>query len=174
MTRSLRQTTQAVKRLQMQHHRALNSELATLDVSLVQWDALRHLHENPHASLHDLAQLTFQTDQSFGALAGRMIDRGLIERVPGPGRAVRHRLTAKGEWLREAGEAIVDRVATESFRPLDDAQRAAFDAMLMTLLDQSTLDGQAPVDGSPAGATGRAAVRQARDGRVGTTNHRTS
>lgn len=49
-------------------------------MSVVQWDALRHLHQNPGASLHDLARLTFQTDQSFGSLAARMIDRGLIER----------------------------------------------------------------------------------------------
>jgi len=74
----------SVKRLQMRHHRVVNERLAPLEISIVQWDALRHLHENPEASLHDLAQLTFQTDQSFGTLAMRMIDRGLIERVPGP------------------------------------------------------------------------------------------
>jgi DNA-binding MarR family transcriptional regulator len=91
----------SVKRLQMRHHRTANERLAPLGISIVQWDALRHLHDNPEASLHDLAQLTFQTDQSFGTLATRMIDRGLIERVPGPGRAVRHRLTAKGQDLRE-------------------------------------------------------------------------
>jgi hypothetical protein len=43
----------------------------------------------PGASLHRLAQLTFQIDQSFGTLAARMADRGLIERVSGPGRAAR-------------------------------------------------------------------------------------
>ena len=56
----------------MQHHRGANEALAELDISLVQWDALRHMDRNPGASLHDLAQLTFQTDQSFGALAARM------------------------------------------------------------------------------------------------------
>jgi DNA-binding MarR family transcriptional regulator len=69
----------------------------------VQWDTLRHLHRHPDASLHDLAVLTFQTDQSFGSLATRMADRGLIERVPGPGRAVRHRLTKEGARLHAAG-----------------------------------------------------------------------
>jgi hypothetical protein len=62
----------SVKRLQWRHHRAANAALAPLGLSLVQWDALRHLHGNPEASLHDLAGLTFQTDQSFGTLAGRM------------------------------------------------------------------------------------------------------
>src|SRR3954471_748642 len=99
-----------VKRLQHRHHRALTAALAPLGVSLVQWDTLRHLHRTPDASLHDLAQLTFQTDQSFGTLATRMIDRGLIERVPGPGRAVRHRLTGKGDLIREQGQRLVEEV----------------------------------------------------------------
>src|SRR5258708_24512181 len=123
-----------VKRLQMQPHRAANAALAALDISLVQWDALRHLKANPGASLHDLAQLTFQTDQSFGALAARMEARGLIERVPGPGRAVRHRLTAKGDRVRLAGSGIMERVLTESFSRLTPHQRATFDRLLRLLV----------------------------------------
>jgi DNA-binding MarR family transcriptional regulator len=134
MGRSLQDTGLSVKRLQMQHHRTANTALAALGISLVQWDALRHLDQNPGASLHDLAQLTFQTDQSFGALAARMEARGLIERVPGPGRAVRHRLTAKGAELRVAGGQIVDRVLTESFQPLTPEQRTTFDQLLQQLL----------------------------------------
>jgi DNA-binding MarR family transcriptional regulator len=112
----------AVKRLQHRHHRALNRALAPLGLSLVQWDTLRHLHRQPDASLHDLALLTFQTDQSFGSLAARMADHGLIERVPGPGRAVRHRLTDEGERLRAAGQEAVDAVFRSSFRELSAAQ----------------------------------------------------
>jgi DNA-binding MarR family transcriptional regulator len=112
----------AVKRLQYRHHRALSRALAPLGLSLVQWDTLRHLHREPDASLHDLAVLTFQTDQSFGSLATRMADRGLIERVPGPGRAVRHRLTDEGERLRAEGQGIVDGVVTSSFRDLSATQ----------------------------------------------------
>jgi DNA-binding MarR family transcriptional regulator len=124
----------AVKRLQMKHHRAANAELAAIGITLVQWDALRHLDQNPGASLHDLAQLTFQTDQSFGTLAARMEARGLIERVAGPGRAVRHQLTAKGAQLRRDGGEIVDRVLAASFGPLSPAQRATFDDLLRLLV----------------------------------------
>lgn len=134
MERSLQETGLAVKRLQMQHHRAVNAELAALGITIVQWDALRHLDENPGASLHDLAQLTFQTDQSFGTLAARMEARGLIERVPGPGRAVRHQLTAKGARLRQAGAEIADRVLAASFAPLSAAQRATLDKLLRRLV----------------------------------------
>jgi DNA-binding MarR family transcriptional regulator len=112
----------AVKRLQHRHHRALNRALAPLGLSLVQWDTLRHLHRRPDASLHDLAVLTFQTDQSFGSLAARMADRGLIERVPGPGRAVRHRLTEEGARLRAAGQDTVDAVFKSSLSALSAYQ----------------------------------------------------
>jgi DNA-binding MarR family transcriptional regulator len=127
----------SVKRLQMRHHRTANDRLAPLGISIVQWDALRHLHENPEASLHDLAQLTFQTDQSFGTLAARMIDRGLIERVPGPGRAVRHRLTDKGEDLREQAGQIVRGILIESFSALTDAELQTFGDLLARILTVS-------------------------------------
>jgi DNA-binding MarR family transcriptional regulator len=123
-----------VKRLQMRHHNSANAALAELDVSVVQWDALRHLQENPGASLHALAQLTFQTDQSFGALASRMEARGLIERVPGRGRAVRHQLTADGERVRQAGAAIMEEVLSNSFSPLSAAQQQTLEKLLSVLL----------------------------------------
>jgi DNA-binding MarR family transcriptional regulator len=125
----------------MRHHRALTHALVPLGVSLVQWDALRHLDENPSASLHDLALLTFQTDQSFGSLAGRMAERGLIERLDGPGRAVRHRLTSKGLAIRQAGEMLVDDVLSQSLADLTPAQLEAFDRTLAQLL-AAPLDGE--------------------------------
>jgi DNA-binding MarR family transcriptional regulator len=136
MARDIGEIGLSVKRLQIRHHRRSDERLAPLGISLVQWDALRHLHENPDASLHDLAQLTFQTDQSFGTLAARMIDRGLIERVPGPGRAVRHRLTDKGEDLRKKAGAIVRGVLTESFAPLSAEERETFGDLLARLLSR--------------------------------------
>ncbi|WP_433075559.1 MarR family winged helix-turn-helix transcriptional regulator [Dactylosporangium sp. CA-052675] len=134
MTRAISEIGLSVKRLQMRHHREGNAALAPLGVSLVQWDALRHLHANPEASLHDLAQLTFQTDQSFGTLATRMIDRGLIERMPGPGRAVRHRLTEKGDAIREQGQRLLVEVLRRSFAPLSEEELAVFDGLLQRLL----------------------------------------
>lgn len=126
-----------VKRLQHRHHRALNAALAQLGVSLVQWDTLRHLARHPGASLHDLALLTFQTDQSFGSLATRMADRGLIERIAGPGRAVRHRLTPRGLELKKAGDALVDGVVGASLRPLSAPERDQLGDLLTKLLDET-------------------------------------
>ena len=140
MNSPIQETGLLVKRLQMQHHRAANTALSDLDISLVQWDALRHLAAHPGASLHDLAVLTFQTDQSFGALASRMEARGLIERVPGPGRAVRHRITEKGEQVRKEGAALVEGVLRESFAPLTPAQLKSLDGLLRVLVHEPVIE----------------------------------
>lgn len=124
----------AVKRLQHRHHRNMSNALAPVGLSLVQWDTLRHLYQRPDASLHDLAVLTFQTDQSFGSLAVRMADRGLIERVPGPGRAVRHRITDEGDRLRAAGEQAVAGVFETSFDGLTSQELEQLAALLDRVL----------------------------------------
>jgi DNA-binding MarR family transcriptional regulator len=134
MGRTAPQVALLVKRLQHAHHRALTAALADLGVSLVQWDTLRHLDRHPGASLHELARLTFQTDQALGSLAARMVDRGLLERIPGPGRVVRHRLTELGERLRHDGQLRADRVFAETFAPLDQARLDQLGDLLETLV----------------------------------------
>jgi DNA-binding MarR family transcriptional regulator len=131
---SLQQVGLSVKRLQWQHHRAANTRLAEIGLSLVQWDALRHLAENPEASLHDLAQLTFQTDQSMGTLATRMIAGGLIERVPGPGRAIRHRLTPAGDQARLKGSTLMDAVYDNTLHRLTPDELTALHALITKAL----------------------------------------
>jgi DNA-binding MarR family transcriptional regulator len=54
--------------------------------------------------------------------------------VPGPGRAVRHRLTAKGRELRRAGERLVAGVLKDSFSPLTRKELESFDALLAKLV----------------------------------------
>jgi len=136
MARSANEVALSVKRVQHRHHRALTAALADLGISLVQWDTLRHLHQHPDASLHDLAQLTFQTDQSFGTLAARMVERGLIERVPAPGRAIRHRITDKGEAVRREGARRLTGVVERSFAGLSPDQVDQLGALLELVLQQ--------------------------------------
>ena len=134
MTPSLQDVGLAIKQLQWWHHREANRRLgAQAGLSLVQWDVLRHLHRAPDASLHNLAVETFQTDQSMGELAKRMIDRGLLTRVDGPGRAVRHRLTREGRAAYKAGSGIVDGVLAESVGTLSARERASLHALLIKL-----------------------------------------
>ena len=124
-----------VKRLQMKHHRAATDALRPIGVTLVQWDALRHLHENPGASQHELAVLTFQTDQAFGTLAARLEARGLINRGAGTGRAIRLELTEEGERVFAAGERVTEKVVRASFSPLNADEQAVLSGMLTRLLN---------------------------------------
>jgi len=84
--------------------------------------------------------MTFQSDQAFGALASRLIERGMIERVPGPGRAVRHKLTSKGEATLRKGYDMVDQVFEASFSPLTIRQREEF----YRLLSRALIEGNPP------------------------------
>ena len=134
MTVELQDLALAVKRLQHRHHRTLDARLAPLGTTLVQWDALRAISRHPGASSHRLAQLTFQTDQSFGTLAGRLVARGLIDRVAGPGRAIRHRLTPSGEALLREGHTVVNEVFSKSFSTLTATELDTLYGLLTRLL----------------------------------------
>ncbi len=131
MSLSLQDVGLAVKRLQWRHHSTANKQLATIGLSLAQWDVLRHLHDNPEASLHALAVLTFQTDQSMGALAGRMVEHGVLERMETPGRAVQHRLTTSGEDLRVRGSVLLDGVMQATIGRLTTTERTTLHALLI-------------------------------------------
>ena len=127
-----------IKRAQHRHHRALEARLAPLGISLVQWSALREIDRNPGSSQHGLAELTFNSDQAFGTLTTRLLRLGLVKRRPGEGRAVVHRLTAKGETLLHQGREIMLEVLAASFAPLDQDERAQLTGLLTKLLGDDT------------------------------------
>jgi len=130
----------AVKQLQYRHQREIDAHLRDAGSSLAQWDALRAISRKPNSSAHALAEATFQTDQSFGALATRMERRGLIQRIPGPGRAIRHRLTPAGEAALRRGQEAVGQVLRASFAPLSARQRD----QLFELLAKALREGRPP------------------------------
>jgi DNA-binding MarR family transcriptional regulator len=138
MTSSLQEVGQAVKRLQARHHRALDARLATLGLSIVQWDALRNLAAHPDASQHDLAVLTFQSDQAAGTLVARLIERGFAERVAGPGRAVRHRLTPPGREVLERAGPLVDEVLQGTLGTLTPRELDTLAGLLDRLVSAGT------------------------------------
>jgi DNA-binding MarR family transcriptional regulator len=116
----------------------MDRRLRTVGTSLPQWDALRAISARPNSSAHALAEITFQSDQSFGALASRLVERGMIERVAGPGRAVRHRLTSKGEATLRKGYDLVDQVFDASFAPLTVRQGEELYRLLSRVLMEGT------------------------------------
>ena len=131
MEPSMQDVGVAVKQLQWLHHRVANRRMrAETGLSLTQWDVLGYLNREPEASLHDLAVRAYQTDQSMGELVGRMVERGLVVRAEGPGRAVRHRLTDEGRTAYQAGSSIADSVLSETVGTLTDDERASLHTML--------------------------------------------
>ncbi|GCD93160.1 MarR family winged helix-turn-helix transcriptional regulator [Embleya hyalina] len=109
-------------------HRALDGALSANGTTPAQWDALRAIGRSPGASARELAAATFQTEQAFGALAGRLTAQALIERRPGLGRRIEHHLTPAGEQVLAVGHTVADKVLTACFAALSGADRA-------TLLD---------------------------------------
>lgn len=102
----------------------MDRALAEVGTTLVQWDALRVISEQPGAAAHALAVATFQSDQSFGTLATRLESQGLIRRTAGKGRAIEHSLTAAGAKMLAAGTAIARDVSGRAFSALSSAQLA--------------------------------------------------
>ena len=127
----------AVKQAQYRHHRALETRLAEVGTTLVQWDALRAIARTPGSSGRELAAETFQGEQSFGTLATRLESRNLIERRPGRGRRVEHFITEAGEQILAAGRPIAAEVLGESFAPLSEEERATLLALLQRVIEGS-------------------------------------
>src|SRR3954469_13623488 len=123
MTVELSELGRALKRAQYRHHLGIERQLAAVGTTIVQWDTLRSIDEAPASSAHDLATTTFQSDQSFGTLATRLAEKGLIERVAGPGRRIEHHLTDAGRRMLQTGREVVDAFVGESFAPLSTAEQ---------------------------------------------------
>jgi DNA-binding MarR family transcriptional regulator len=123
-------TGRLLKRAQYRNHRAADRALATIGTSLPQWDALRAISESPGSSAHDLAIVTFQSDQAFGTLANRLEAQGLIVRASGRGRRVEHALTADGERMLEAGRELTHAVSERQFAQLNRGEIAVLHDLL--------------------------------------------
>ena len=135
MTTDLEALGHAMKRAQYRNHRRMDAALRDVGVGLVQWDALRAIERIPGASAHDLALATFQSDQAFGTLASRLVERGLIVRSAGRGRRLEHALTATGRAALEDGHDVASGILDELFAPLGEAQRGELLRVLRQLAD---------------------------------------
>ena len=133
MNTNLEALGQAIKRAQYRNHRTMDAALREAGVSLVQWDALRAIDRMPRASGHDLAVATFQSDQAFGTLALRLVDRGLIRREAGQGRRIEHVLTEEGREALDRGHRIAAATLPELFAPLAEEDRSVLARILATL-----------------------------------------
>jgi DNA-binding MarR family transcriptional regulator len=116
------ETGRLLKRAQYRNHRSADRALAAIGTTLVQWDALRAIAESPDSSAHDLAIVTFQSDQAFGTLANRLEAQGMIVRTSGHGRRVEHALTADGKRMLDAGLEVTKATSARAFAKLSAAE----------------------------------------------------
>ncbi|MER7840751.1 MarR family winged helix-turn-helix transcriptional regulator [Streptomyces sp. NPDC096040] len=126
----------AVKQAQYRQHRAMDSALSAVGTTLAQWDALRAIDRSPGASARELAAATFQSEQAFGTLVGRLAAQGLVERRPGHGRRIQHHLTPDGERVLAAGHGVAREVLAGCFAGLTAAERTTLLELLRRLNEQ--------------------------------------
>ncbi|MFC4333357.1 MarR family winged helix-turn-helix transcriptional regulator [Streptomyces andamanensis] len=136
MDADLQTLGRAVKLAQYRQHRALDSALSAVGTTLAQWDALRAVGRTPGASARELAAATFQSEQAFGTLVGRLAAQGLVERTPGRGRRIEHHLTPAGERVLASGHQVADEVLASCFATLSDDDRERLLVLLRRLTSE--------------------------------------
>jgi DNA-binding MarR family transcriptional regulator len=86
------------------------------------WVVLDRIRANPAQSTHALANASLMTDQSVGELVSKLAKRGLIQRVAGPGRSIRHHLTDAGTELLERAAPLMAAALESAFAGLSHSE----------------------------------------------------
>ncbi len=124
-----------LRRAQLRKQLACEAALARVGLTLPQWGMLYAVATEPDSSTHALALFIGQSDQSAGAVVARLDRRGLLERRPGPGKAILHRITPDGDELVRRCNAIVEDVMTCLLTGLTDQALVALQASLQSIAE---------------------------------------
>ncbi|WP_018265025.1 MarR family winged helix-turn-helix transcriptional regulator [Methylosinus sp. LW4] len=137
----LRAAALGLKRAQTAKSAAFDRSLASVGLTMALWVVLERIRANPALSTHALAEACLMTDQSVGELVSKLATRGLVERISGAGRAIRHHLTDSGRELLERAAPL-----------LADALQSAFSELSAAEIEQliQLLEKIAPTKGSGA------------------------
>jgi DNA-binding MarR family transcriptional regulator len=118
----LRSAALGLKRAQTAKSATFDRHLAGLGLTMALWVVLERIRADPGLSTHALAKASLMTDQSLGELVGRLARRGLIERVSGPGRSIRHLLTDAGAQALEQASPVMTQALESAFAQLTRAE----------------------------------------------------
>ena len=124
-----------LRRAQLRKQLACEAALAQVGLTLPQWGMLYAIATEPDASTHALALFIGQSDQSAGAVVARLEQRGLLERRPGPGKAILHRITPDGDELVRRCDAIVEDVMASLLAGLAGQDLLALQASLRSIAE---------------------------------------
>jgi DNA-binding MarR family transcriptional regulator len=124
-----------LRRAQLRKQMACEAALAKVEMTLPQWGMLHAIATEPDSSTHALALFTGQSDQSAGALVARLEQRGLLERRPGVGKAILHRITPEGSKLVRRCNTIVEDVMTRLLAGLSDRTLRTLQTSLQAIAD---------------------------------------
>jgi DNA-binding MarR family transcriptional regulator len=122
MYESLRLAALSLKRAQIAKSAAFDRHLASLGLTMALWVVLDRIRANPAQSTHALANASLMTDQSIGELVAKLAKRGLIQRVTGPGRSIRHHLTEAGTELLERAAPLMANALESAFAGLSHSE----------------------------------------------------
>lgn len=118
----LRLAALGLKRAQIAKSAAFDRSLANVGLTMALWVVLERIRANPAQSTHALAKASMMTDQSVGELVGKLAKRGLVERIGGPGRSIRHHLTDAGRELLERATPLLSEALASAFAELSAAE----------------------------------------------------
>jgi DNA-binding MarR family transcriptional regulator len=124
-----------LRRAQLHKQLACEAALAQVGLTLPQWGMLYAVATDPDSSTHALAVFIGQSDQSAGAVVARLEQRGLLERRPGVGKAILHRITPDGDELVRRSTAIVEDVMTSLLSALTNQALLALQASLQSIAE---------------------------------------
>lgn len=124
-----------LRRAQLRKQTACEVALARVGLTLPQWGMLYAVATAPDSSTHALAQFIGQSDQSAGAVVARLEQRGLLERRPGVGKAILHRLTPEGEQLVRRCNTLVEDVMTPLLAGLSGPSLRALRTSLLSIAE---------------------------------------
>ncbi|MGW0811551.1 MarR family winged helix-turn-helix transcriptional regulator [Nonomuraea sp. NPDC002799] len=139
-----------LRRAQLRKQLACEAALAQVGLTLPQWGMLYAVAIEPDSSTHALALCIGQSDQSAGAVVARLEQRGLLERRPGTGKAILHRITPDGDELVRRCNALVEDVMSRLLAGLTDQTLRALRTSLSSIAE-------AALPASTRSDTGRAA-----------------
>lgn len=124
-----------LRRAQLRKQTACEAALDEVDMTLPQWGMLYAVAAEPDSSTHALALFIGQSDQSAGAVVARLEQRGLLERNPGAGKAILHRITRDGEKVLQRCNAIVEEVMTSLLAGFTDRGLRQLGTSLQSIAD---------------------------------------